>query len=204
LTGDPTIILDGEGHIIMTNVYSAQYTEGSWTYTLSVANDVIYASTPYEHRTILLANGKHNYADIAFALLTANALTIISDNVGGKHIVNSGLSSALSFTGGTVLEAAYIINQRRAGTFADMGKLESGLSIARYETMLTKAIQQIYAERLGRIAAKLTFQIPVSYRDAQGFTVRSKIIIDGITYVITAMSFPQDDLVEIECIGEWE
>lgn len=204
LTGDPTIILDSQGHIIMNNVYTASHTDGTWTYTLAVANDVIYASTPYEHRTILLSNGKHSYADITFALLTANALTITTDNVGSKHIVNSGLSSALSFTGGTVLGADYIINQQRTGTFADMGKLESGLSIARYETMLTKAIQQIYAERLGRIGAKLTFQMPVSYRDAQALTVQSKIIIDSITYVITSMGFPQDGLVEIECIGEWE
>ena len=46
--------------------------------------------------------------------------------------------------------------------------------------------------------------MPVSYRDDQGLTVQSKIIIDSITYVITATAFRRMGLLDIECIGEWE
>lgn len=197
------VTVNADYHYIITNVYTATTTINGYEYTATVTGDILHITQPLEWNTLLLTTGKHSYADITYALLTANALTITA-GYGGKSIVNSGLSEALDLTGGTLLTGPYIVNQQRSGLFADVSRLDSALNIIRYNTTLSRALQQIYADRLAQIGAKLTFQMPVDYRDAQGFTVQSKIIIDGITYVITAMGFPQDGLVDIECIGEWE
>ena len=199
----PNVYLDG-GHVTVVNSYGAARTVNGEQYSVSISDDKIFITCPFNVRKLQLNDGKHSYADLAYALFTANALTLGYTSDGQRFVINSMLSDALSFTGGVAFSNDNIYNQKRSGLLADIGKLGSACSPARYSTNLINALKYIFGARLAAIGAVLTFQAPEAYRLNGTLGITNKIEIDGRTYVITKLGYPDNGLVDVECVGEWE
>jgi len=192
------------GHVEVVDSYGASRTVNGDQYGVAISGDRIYITCPYNVKILQITDGKHSYADLAYALFTANALGMGYTSDGQRFIINSMLSDTLDFTGGTALSNDYIINQKRTGILADLSKLDSALSPAKYGTNLMNALKNIFSRRFATIGVVLTFQAPEVYRHNGTLQITGKIVIDGRTYVITKVSYPDKGLVDVECIGEWE
>ncbi len=192
------------GHVEVINSYGASHVVNGETYSVSISGNQIYITCPYNVKILQINDGKHSYADLAYALFSANALTLGYSSYGGRYVINSMLSDALTFTGGVAFSNDNIYNQKRSGLLADIGKLESACSPARYSTNLINALKYIFGARLAAIGAVLTFQAPEAYRLNGTLGITNKIEIDGRTYVITKLGYPDNGLVDVECVGEWE
>lgn len=199
----PNVYLDG-GHVKVVNSYGAARTVNGEQYSVSISDDKIFITCPYNVKILQLTAGKHSYADLAYALFSANALTLGYSSDGQRFVINSMLSDALTFTGGVAFSNDNIYNQKRSGLLADISKLESACNVAVYGTNLINALKHIFGARLAAIGAVLTFQAPEAYRLNGTLGIANKIEIDGRTYVITKLGYPDNGLVDVECVGEWE
>lgn len=192
------------GHVVVTNSYVATRSVNGEIYSVGISGDKVIISSPYNAQSLQLTEGKHSYSDMVYALMTANALSLGYSSDGRRYVINSLLSDTLDFTGGTVIGNSNIFNQKRSGILADMSKLDSALSITKFNVNLTNALKKIYKDRFAVVGAKLSFQMLDTYKYNSLYSIRSKIVIDGLTYVISQVSYPNNGMIEIECIGEWE
>ena len=76
--------LDGKFHLWVYSNYDATYTSGGNNYAATVTGDVLTISQPFNPDTVALTSGKHSYSDIAYGLLTLNALTVYN-GLGGEN-----------------------------------------------------------------------------------------------------------------------
>ena len=201
--GIPVTVGDSSEIILQESTF-ASYVDNGITYSLSYADDIIYTSGSVETAKLNLQNGNHSYADIANLLITTNALTMFTDNNGIRNVVNSAFNQAISLTGGYSISPSYIINQQREGLFADTSRIDDACSIMRYNANMLNAMHQIYDVQLAKIGCRLKFNMPLLDFESAGLTLFSNIVIDNIVYMITLVGFPENGLVYIEAVGEWE
>jgi len=197
------VYLDG-GHVKVINSYGASRTVNGEQYYVSISADKILITCPYNVKILEIREGKHSYADLAYALFTANALCLGYTSDGQRFVINSILSNALTFTGGIALSNDYIIKQSRSGLLADISKMESACSPAVYGINLINALKFIFSARLAVVGVILKFQSFEAYRLNGTLQISGKIAIDGKTYVITKVGYPNKGIVDVECVGEWE
>lgn len=190
-------------HTINGYVYglrmSALDNNGRWN------TDLIDVTLPINFNTIAFREGSHDCASIANAMFIANILHLSCDHNGIKQVRAGVLNPKNDFSAGYRVPDEDIIGQQRSGLFGDLNRIASALRIVKNSDALISIINNLFREQLAKISCRISFSLPDEYYENSAIRIHKNIKLDSSerAYIITSVSYPNNGLIDIECVGEW-
>lgn len=183
------------------NSHDIDYVLDSGSYRIRLVESIFYADFPIKFTKLYFQPGTYTYNAIMLAMLNANLLHFYAQDDGLKRIVQSAFNPLTALSGGLVIPDDDIIQQQRTGITADLNQIANNLNILQDPDNLAYVIKDIYREQLEKLSCRLSLSLPETYYNQ--LSIFDTVNIDGYPYIVTMISYPDEGLIKIECVGEW-
>lgn len=186
---------------------TAGTTTGGYTYAIGTDPVIdgfkLSVRTPIKFNNFVFKQNSTTYDSILFALLSGNAMHIRATESGLIRITPSVIREGSDIVLGYPLSDEYIINQYRVGALANPETLSRAFSPIKNGDNMGRALMRVFSSILNSLACKLSFSLPETFYEDENIGLFKTVRIDGFDYIITSISYPENGLIQIECVGAW-
>ncbi len=163
----------------------------------------LLVKTPIKFDSFVFQPSSITYEAILFVILSGNALHVRADEMGRLHITGSIIKAGRDIEPGYPIGDEYIIDQVRIGTFASAETLGNAFSTVENGINMGRALIRVFSSILNSLTCKLSFALPDSFFLDNNIKLFKTVNIDGHDYILTSISYPENGLIQIECVGAW-